>query len=246
MYRTDNKDIWRVFGQHHYLSADMNKAATVYTLYWGDILVGLNAVLPNPSGWIKYSRRESRLVILPDYQGLGIGTKFSEFIGDYYLRQGHKYFVRSTHLRLNMHREKSPLWSGTSHNGRISDASGGNLKIGDKDAKLKRVAYAYEYMGYDYVNKPHLEIRIDDNVNIDYNILESDLKYLKEKYWLCIVTGEINTSSKIEDICLRLGIRTQLLYATTKGVSNIGKKYQGKKIITTWDKEFSDKIRRAK
>ena len=76
-------------------------------------------------------------------------------------------------------------------------------------------------MGYDYVNKPHLEIRIDDNVNIDYNILESDLKYLKEKYWLCIVTGEINTSSKIEDICLRLGIRTQLLYATTKGVSNI-------------------------
>ena len=36
------------------------------------------AVLPVPSGNLKHGFRPTRTVILPDYQGLGIGTKLSE------------------------------------------------------------------------------------------------------------------------------------------------------------------------
>ena len=39
------------------------------------------AVLPVPSGNLKHGFRPTRTVILPDYQGLGIGTKLSEAIG---------------------------------------------------------------------------------------------------------------------------------------------------------------------
>lgn len=246
MYRTDNKDIWRVFRQHHYLSAEMNKAATVYTIYWEDTLVAMFAVLNQPSGSYKYAFRIHRIVVLPDYQGLGIGTKILDYFGEMYVNNGRKLFLRTTHMRFGKHCRNVSTWIEGGSSGKISNLGGQAHEKKYKNYDRKRTPYSFEYMGIDYANKPHLEIRVDDNPNIDYNILKSDLEYLKEKYWLCIITGEVNTPSKIEDICLELGIRTQLLYTTIKGVSNISKKYQGKKIITTWDKEFSDKIRRSK
>lgn len=225
----------------------MNKAATCYTIYWGDVLVAFRSVLPMPSGTSKYSYRGNRLVVLPDYQNLGFGTKIGEFLGEHYLSMGYKYFTRSTHLRLANHWSNSPLWSPTSSNGRVSNKPGESTTInfGAKDRQLNRVAYSYEYMGKDYVDKPHLNIYIDDNESINYEILKQDLKWLKNKYWLCVVTGEINTPSKIEEICLELGIRTQLLYTTKRGVATLNSKYQDKLIIKHWDNTMSDKIRQT-
>lgn len=246
MYRTDDKDIWRVFRQHHYLSAELNKAATCYTIYWDNVLVGFQAILPMPSGTLKYAKRNSRTVILPDYQNLGIGTRVVEFLGDYYLGLGYKYFMRSTHLRLSKHWQTSDKWLTTSSNGKVSNkpCSTSTIKQGVKDRELNRIAYSAEYMGKDYATKEHIYIHIDDNTNIDYNILEQDLIYLKEKYWVCVITGEINTPNEIENICLRNGIRTQLLYTTKKGVAKLNNAYKNKKILTSWTQEFSDRVRR--
>lgn len=224
----------------------MNKASTIYTIYWDNVLIGIRTYLPMPSGTSKYSYRGSRLVILPDYQNLGIGTKVLEYLGEYYLSKGYKYFDRSSHLRLGTHWSNSPKWKETSSNKKVSNKPGKSTTInfGKKDRELNRIAYSFEYMGNDYVNKPHIEIHIDDNDNIDYSILEKDLKLLKEKYWLCVITGEINTPSEIENICLRNDIRTQLLYHTKNNVANIGSKYKNKKIITKWDENFSKRVRK--
>lgn len=223
----------------------MNKASTCYTIYWDDVLIGFRTYLPMPSGTSKYSYRGSRLVILPDYQNLGFGTAILEFLGEIYLANGYKYFDRSSHLRLGRHWTNSPLWLPTSSNGKVSNNPGKSTKIifGAKDRELHRIAYSFEYMGKDYATKPHLYIHIDDNDNINYEILEDDLKYLKQKYWLCIITGEINTPSEIENICLRNGIRTQLLYTTKNGVATMNSKYKDKKIIKVWDEAFSKRVR---
>lgn len=226
----------------------MNKASICYAIYWDDVLVGFRTYLYMPSGTSKYSYRGSRLVILPDYQNLGFGTKVLEFLGEYYLSKGYKYFDRSTHLRLGKHWSDSPLWVATSSNGKVSNKQGSTNRVSygndGMDRKLGRIAYSYEYMGQDYVDKPHIYIHVDDSSDIDYDIMREDLRALKEKYWLCVVTGEIKTPSKIEDICLELGVRTQLLYTTKRGVATMNSKYKNKKIITTWDKAFSDKVRR--
>ena len=243
MYKTNDKDIWRVFREHHYLTRNLNKSATCYTLYWNDILIGFGAVLAYPSGTVKYSRRYSRIVILPDYQGLGAGAKFMEFLANFYLSKGYKFFTRFSHSKMRRHCEYSNLWLATSANNKQSNVEyngGYNNLLPD----TSRVCGSFEYMGRDYVNKPHITIHIDDNQNINYEILRSDLKFLKEKYYICVVTGEINTPSKIEDMCLELGIRTQLLYNTKKGVAKIGAKYKNKKIITIYDEEFSKKVRK--
>ena len=247
MYRTDNKDIWRVFREHHYLSAEINKACVCYTVYWDNVLVGFASYLYLVSGTIKHAWRGHRWVVLPDYQNLGITTATTEFLGEYYLSQGQKYYFRSTHLRLGAHCTNSPLWVPSASNGKKANKPGNSNRVNygaDNNLDWDRIAYSFEYMGKDYATKEHIYIHVDDSPNIDYNIMREDLKALKEKYWLCVVTGEIKTPSRIEDICLELGIRTQLLYHTKKGVAEINSKYKKEKIITKWDKAFSERVRR--
>lgn len=93
VYETTNKSLWRLFANHHYLSADLNNACKMYIATWNGVIVAMDSVLPIPSGTLKNGYREHRLVVLPDYQGLGIGTRLSNALGDYYISNGNKYFV---------------------------------------------------------------------------------------------------------------------------------------------------------
>ena len=72
----------------------------MYIATWNGVIVAMDSVLPIPSGTLKNGYREHRLVVLPDYQGLGIGTRLSNALGDYYISNGNKYFCRSTHVKL--------------------------------------------------------------------------------------------------------------------------------------------------
>ena len=223
----------------------MNEASRCYAIYWGDTLVGFRTYLSFPSGVLKYAWRGSRLVILPDFQNLGFGTAILEFLGELYLAKGLKYFDRSSHLRLKAHWSDSPKWVETSSSGKTPAVLGikSKIKFGQKDAKLGRIAYSFEYMGNDYANKPHLHIYVDDNANIDYECLKNDLAQLKPKYWICVHTGEIHTESEIEKICLSLGIRTELLYHTVN--KQITKKSDcvNHKTIIIWNQELSQYIK---
>lgn len=243
MYKSDDKDIWRVFREHHYLTSELNKACAVYLLYWGDILIGFNAVLPIPSGNVKYAYRGHRTVILPDYQGLGIGTRFVDFVAKYYVDNGLKYNTRCTHTKMRYYMERSDNWRPTSHNNKKMDANK-NIRPKNEEFLLKRVCGAFEYMGKDYNDKEHLDIHIDysdDRINdFDLDLIREDLSLLKEKYYITVVTGNVNDKSELEELCKELGIRTQMLYYRGKMIS----KYNNKKILTKWDKTFSDKVRK--
>lgn len=244
MYRTDDKDIWRVFREHHYLSAEVNKASRFYVAYWDDTLVGMVAMLVYPSGTTKYGWRESRTVILPDFQGLGLGTKLREWVAEHFVAQGLKVYTRTSHIRIRNHCEESALWLSTASNGKISNKTSATTQIGWWATDNKRICGSYEYMGRDYATKPHIYIHIEDTPNINYDIMRRDLIALKEKYWVCVITGEIKTPSRIEELCLELGIRTQLLYVTKKGVKKINSKYKDKKILTCWDEALSNQIKK--
>ncbi len=250
MYKTSHKDIWRVFRQHHYLSADLNKTADCFVAYYNNVLVGFCAVLVQPNGQIKFCRRISRVVILPDYQNLGFGTRLTEFIADYYLRKGIKIYIRTSHFRFYNYLKNSSKWIETSASQKIPDLEDvkntmakvrSGFTFGLKDGTLKRTAYSFEYLGNDYATKEKLVLCIDD-VNIDYDSLYNTLKILKEKYYLTVITGEILTNSRIESICCDLGIYTKLLYFSKEGVISLSKKHVEGKVITTWNKELAQLI----
>jgi GNAT superfamily N-acetyltransferase len=83
-----HSDAWRLFGKYHYLSADLNKSARCFVAFLNDeIPAAFIAILSFPHatepGW-----RISRVVCLPDYQGIGLGSRLSDYIASAYRNTG--------------------------------------------------------------------------------------------------------------------------------------------------------------
>jgi GNAT superfamily N-acetyltransferase len=54
--------------------------------------------------------RISRIVTLPDFQGIGIGMRFMEAIADLHIADGHRLNVTASHPALIAHCRRSPNW----------------------------------------------------------------------------------------------------------------------------------------
>lgn len=204
----------------------------MYLAYWNDTLVGMASVLTMPCGTVKYAYRQHRLVILPDYQGLGFGTKINDFLAEHFVSNGYKYFIRTTHLRLNNHLSKLPEWKGTSTNGKLRSQSGIDENIGKQETGMahtgitgdRRVAASFEYLGSDYATKPEKIIKVD-NVS-DIERFKQYVKDLKEKYYVRVVTGAPSEDNEIEIAMKELGVRTEQLYIKKGGTLSENGKYK--------------------
>jgi hypothetical protein len=54
--------------------------------------------------------RISRIVTLPDYQGIGIGMAMAEAVAQIHGREGHRVSVTASHPALIAHCRRSPQW----------------------------------------------------------------------------------------------------------------------------------------
>ena len=72
--RKADKSAWNVFKQHHYLTSDLpNNTPHCYLYYWNNALVGYGSLNAFPHPKLKACYNIGRVVVLPDFQGLGIG-----------------------------------------------------------------------------------------------------------------------------------------------------------------------------
>lgn len=150
-------DYWRYFGKYHYLDTAISKSAHYYVLLLGDKPIGFHAAIHSTNRDIHSYWRGHRTVILPEFQGLGIGTAFSDAIAEIYVSRGLRYFSKTAHPSFGEHREKSPLWRPTSMNKKSRAGSylnkdgtarkmpgyGGTTTVRD----AYRVCYSHEYIG---------------------------------------------------------------------------------------------------
>lgn len=144
VYRTE-PDTWRIFAKHHYITSEMNNGACCYCFEWNGKAVGFCSVLANPGKGLVNAWRISRLVVLPDFQGVGIGRHIAEFVSGIYKADGNRMYIKTVNPRLGKYFEKSTLWRATGYNGKMRG-------ISDSDAKrypnrLTRASYCYEYIG---------------------------------------------------------------------------------------------------
>src|SRR5262249_56021056 len=58
----------------------------------------------------KGHRRFTRIVTLPDYQGIGIGMRAVAAVAELHRAEGHRINVTSSHPALIRHCQNSPLW----------------------------------------------------------------------------------------------------------------------------------------
>jgi ABC-type lipoprotein export system ATPase subunit/GNAT superfamily N-acetyltransferase len=146
----DPKDVWPFFRRHHYLSSKINHAANAWVAKVGDTLVGFTSILAFPNGNMKNAWREHRTVVVPEWQGMGIGNAISETIASEVVRTGYRFFSKTAHPAMGEHRNHSALWRPTSKNGiRRHDYAVSRV---NKEAKYKmlhahRMCYSHEYIG---------------------------------------------------------------------------------------------------
>jgi GNAT superfamily N-acetyltransferase len=70
-----------MFAKYHYLSHYHNNAARVFIATIDDEVCGFCSVLHQPSEKARNLKRVHRLVVLPDYQGIGIGIRLLNEVG---------------------------------------------------------------------------------------------------------------------------------------------------------------------
>ena len=157
--RGTSPEMWRYFSKYHYLDTRMSRSVHCYVGLLGDKPIAFHAAIHSTNRDIHSYWRGHRTVILPEFQGMGIGTRFSDAIAEMYVSKGMRYFSKTAHPSFGEHREKSPLWRATSTNKKsrkgsylLKDGSirampgyGGNAQIALRDAN--RVCYSHEYVG---------------------------------------------------------------------------------------------------
>jgi GNAT superfamily N-acetyltransferase len=99
---------WELFARHHYLSGSLAPGARCYLGLWNGEPVTFCATVPIITR--KNHRRFTRIVTLPDYQGMGIGMKVVAAVAALHRREGFRINVTSSHPALIRHCKHSPLW----------------------------------------------------------------------------------------------------------------------------------------
>ena len=61
-------------------------------------------------------RRAHRTVILPEWQGLGIGSRLSDAAAEWARRDGADYYGQTVHPSFGGYRDRSPLWLPNDYN----------------------------------------------------------------------------------------------------------------------------------
>lgn len=139
---------WQLFSRHHYLTATLNHSAKCFCAFIDGRPVCFEAALPFV-GRLKDSRKAihgSRLVTLPDYQGLGIGHKLVTTLGGMWKALGYRAFRPSAHIAEIVAASRDPNWRMIRAPSRTS-ARGGERTEFERTRASTRLTASFEYVG---------------------------------------------------------------------------------------------------
>jgi len=145
----DGQSFWSIFKKHHYLTGKFNKSANAFVAKIENKPVGFCSILRYPSGTVKNAWREHRTVVLPEFQGLGIGTALSNTIAKEVVSKGGRFFSKTSHPAFGLHREKSKQWKPTSKNMKARNdykEERASKEDGHKMKHKHRVCYSHEFI----------------------------------------------------------------------------------------------------
>lgn len=144
-----SREAWRWFSVHHYLSAELHRGARCFAGLIDGQPVAFAAVMHFPHPRTNAIQRIHRIVVLPDFQGLGLGAhSFSGALGGIVRAIGKRMTVTTSHPGLIAAWAKSTEWQmklapkiGCVHAGTLTGMNAhGSGSLGRKVA-------SFEYVG---------------------------------------------------------------------------------------------------
>jgi len=171
--RVESSVFWSFgFAKEHYLTAELNKSCKCLLFEWNGVPVGFVGILNTPRKGIPYGCSVSRIVILPDYQGLGLSTTIFNFVGGIVKslsddEHDYRLYIKTAHSKFGEALSRNPNVRGTSFDGKGRDKKSADNKRYRN--RLTRVSYCKEYIGdkidgFQDILKPIGELRKLKNV----------------------------------------------------------------------------------
>jgi GNAT superfamily N-acetyltransferase len=121
--RVDYK-AWELFSPYHYMTAQLNKAARCYCLFIKGEPVAFCGILHMPHARVKNVSRISRIVTLPDYQGLGLAFVLMDTLAQAHDALGLRLRNYPAHHALILSHSRSNVWRQTKAAGRFTTKTG--------------------------------------------------------------------------------------------------------------------------
>lgn len=139
VYSVSRSD-WKYFKQYHYMNTSLHSGAKCVGGFIDDRCIAFASYRKFPHPKVNDIMQGNRLVVHPDYQGLGIGGKIDDFLGQYLYLQGYRYHNTIAHPAMINYYSKSPRWKLISQ-GRMS-AGGKKLKKTDRGIRRNQQKFS--------------------------------------------------------------------------------------------------------
>lgn len=144
---------WHTFAPFHYLTRELHRAAQCYALFVGDRIASFMAVLHRPHAKVRDIKGISRIVTLPDWQGLGLAFVLADTLGAAYKALGYRLHFYPAHPPFIRNVDKSPKWAMKKRPGvygswgRTHNDSADHTRIRDSWGNGGRPCAVFEYVG---------------------------------------------------------------------------------------------------
>ena len=108
--RVDIKE-WERFSRFHYMSAGLSRAAQCFGIFANGTLAAFAGVLHFAHPKVRNIKRLSRLVTLPDFQGVGLAFALTDAVASAYRAAGYRFRTYPAHPSLIRSFDRSKIWS---------------------------------------------------------------------------------------------------------------------------------------
>jgi len=141
------REAWRVFSRHHYLDTACPPTADTYIASWEGEAVAFVAVMPLVG--FPGRRRISRIVVLPDYQGIGIGRAVLDATCRMLKGRGHRVNITSSHPAMIASLKRDSAWRCVNYSKTGYRCDGGEKALNGKGIKRSggRPVASFEFLG---------------------------------------------------------------------------------------------------
>lgn len=145
--RRCHRSAWQLFARHHYLDHNNVTSWTAFVAFVDDQPAALCTVLPMPHAKIPNGRRIARIVNLPDYQGVGIGTHLMNVVASAYVANGNPIYITSSHPAVINGLNHNPKWAMVRKPSRVQKQGNTSTLARNAQTSRNRVTASFKFVG---------------------------------------------------------------------------------------------------
>ena len=145
--RRVDRRTWQLFAPFHYLTADLHRSAACWCLFVNGLPAAFAGVLHRPHPKRDNIKGVSRLVTLPDWQGLGLALALVDKLGALYRGKGLELRTYPAHPALIRSFDHSKMWRLEKKPGTFSPSMAGPMSSMSPGKQGGRPCAVFAYCG---------------------------------------------------------------------------------------------------